>query len=322
MRRINDILLGGHFKVVAPLNHSTRSQLAIVEDLHIPNRPKRVAKHYLHSSDRQGSISATFLSQHEASVLQRISDLPNVSQLYACFVQSGESYLVTDYVEGHPLSREMPAGYRWSDAQVVHLLETMLTILSSIHNRRVIHCDLKPDNIIRRPDGSLSLIDFGAAIALDDDSLATVHRLEAIIGTWGYMPPEQLNGKPEPASDLYALGMLAIQALTGIPPRKLAVDPSGEICWQQDASASVSLAEFLTVLACRNRDRRYPTAEAALDALKAISISKQLLPSVHQSPFSLGESSNPGERTLTICFNTQLQAPATVTLLYGLPKAA
>ena len=103
-----------------------------------------------------------------------------------------------------------------------------------IHGQGVIHRDIKPDNIIRRKqDGKLVLIDFGAVKQVRMQQVTSVGQVSVTvaIGTPGYMPTEQSSGKPRPSSDIYALGMVGIQAVTGLLPSQLKEDEDGEAIW-------------------------------------------------------------------------------------------
>jgi eukaryotic-like serine/threonine-protein kinase len=139
----------------------------------------------------------------------------------------------------------------------------------------VIHRDIKPSNLIRRHrDGKLVLIDFGAvkqvtsSPLLDAETGAT--NITVAIGTHGYMPNEQYAGKPRFSSDVYAVGILGIRALTGLHPQKIAEDPvTSELDWRQHApTVSSSMAAVLDKMVRYDFRDRYPTAQEALEALQ------------------------------------------------------
>jgi serine/threonine protein kinase len=145
--------------------------------------------------------------------------------------------------------------------------------LSFVHSQGVIHRDIKPSNIIRRlSDGKLVLIDFGAVKRiphLEEDD--TPDSVTIGIGTQGYMPSEQYAGTPRCNSDLYALGITAIQALTGIPPSQFKKDhTTEEILWQHRTEVSHELATILSKLVRYHFSQRYQSATEVLEALQKL----------------------------------------------------
>ncbi|MDQ2099286.1 MAG: serine/threonine-protein kinase [Tychonema bourrellyi B0820] len=207
----------------------------------------------------------------EAKALAGLGHHPQIPGLLEDFVENGEFYLVQEFIEGQPLSVELPSGQRWSETQVIQLLHEILSILEFVHSKGVIHRDIKPDNIIRRRlDNKLVLVDFGA-VKLERQlaQVSAKSRRSVSVGTLGYMPSEQQDGKPVFASDLYALGMISIQALTGKNAADLVLHHKkrGEIDWQPLVTVSKELTEVLTgIVRCFPEDR-YQSAEEVLQAL-------------------------------------------------------
>jgi eukaryotic-like serine/threonine-protein kinase len=157
-----------------------------------------------------------------------------------------------------------------------------------VHRQQVIHRDVKPSNLIRRHrDGKLVLIDFGAvkqvtsSPLLDAETGAT--NITVAIGTHGYMPNEQYAGKPRFSSDVYAVGILGIRALTGMHPQKIEEDPeTSELDWRRHApTVSSSLAAVLDTMVRYDFRDRYPTAQEALEALQNLPNPMQGLLSNH-----------------------------------------
>ncbi|MGL5064356.1 MAG: protein kinase domain-containing protein [Microcoleus sp.] len=131
----------------------------------------------------------------------------------------------------------MISGKQWTEAKMRFFLREILEILNYIHQANIIHRDIKPSNLIRRAkDSKIVLIDFGAVKEIStltyDPSTGEILTSEAI-GTQGYMPPEQYTrSRPHPYNDIYAVGMVVIQALTGLSPINLPRDPqTNEIIW-------------------------------------------------------------------------------------------
>jgi serine/threonine protein kinase len=189
------------------------------------------------------------LFQTEAETLERLGRHDQIPQLLAYFEEEQEFYLVQEFVEGHPLSDELTEGVRFAESQVIALLDDVLSVLEFVHAQGVIHRDIKPENLIRRDrDGNFVLIDFGAVKTLGN-TIAEVTGETSFsipIYTSGYGASEQCLGRPQFSSDLYSLGMVAIQTLTGMRPSQLPQDfNTSEIIWRDQVQVSEPLATFL-----------------------------------------------------------------------------
>jgi serine/threonine protein kinase len=190
-------------------------------------------------------------------------------------------YLVQELIEGDRLDTWMESTPQPRLKDVIEILQSCLIMLEAIHRQGIIHCDIKPSNLIRRsPDQKLILIDFGACsfsgaatLRSDSSDRAKPHdRPEFALGTPGYMPPEQAAGLPQFNSDLYALGMMIIQILTGIAPQKLERYPTTrEWNWHEHIRKPLLNLELIPMLdrmvRLDYRDR-YHTATAALNAIQ------------------------------------------------------
>ena len=145
-----------------------------------------------------------------------------IPTLYAYFEENRQFYLVQEWIEGQTLTQELGTR-KLSEAETLEIVRKILAVLTEVHTKRIVHRDLKPDNIIRRSrDRQLVLIDFGAVKAVRQTSLNATNVTRSIgIGTAGYMPSEQAMGYPTSASDIYAVGAIALQCLTGQPPSQL-----------------------------------------------------------------------------------------------------
>ena len=268
-------ILAGHYKIVKSLSSGGFGETYIAEDIHRPGNPQCVLKHLKPANSSPESLStARRLFNSEAQVLEKLGEHPQIPRLFAYFEENEEFYLVEEFIDGHPLSAELPLGQRWSEIQVKTMLEDMLGILEFVHGQGVIHRDIKPDNIMRREsDNKLVLIDFGAIKEMRNEAIPKTAQGSATvaIGTPGYMPTEQGRGKPRPSSDLYALGMIGVQALTGMFPHQLREDDeTGEIRWQDQASASPALAAMLSQMIRYHFKDRYKTATEVAIALRTL----------------------------------------------------
>ncbi len=270
-------VLDGRYRVVAELGGGGFSRTYIGEDTRRPGNPKCVIKHlFLDRFDPQQVVIAKRLFKGEAETLEKLGRHDQIPQLFAYLEE--EFCLVQEFIEGVPLNVELVPEQHWSEAKVVELLNDVLGILEYVHQQGVIHRDIKPENLIRRQsDGKFVLIDFGA-VKLIPQSLGTQAQINPtiMIGTLGYYPTEQGQGRPRPSSDLYALGMIAIQALTGIHPRAIEEEPTtGEIQWQHLIPVTPKLADVLTKLVRYHFKDRYLTATDAIAAVRSLQTQPQ-----------------------------------------------
>jgi|JFJP01.1.fsa_nt_gi serine/threonine-protein kinase len=267
-------LLDGRYRIASKLGEGGFGHTYLAHDTRIPNEPLCVVKHLQPASgDREYLKIANRLFTTEAQTLAQLGDHDRIPRLLAYFEQAGEFYLVEEFVEGRSLESELVRGYRLGEAQVIQILDDLLSILEYTHSHGVIHRDIKPDNIIRRKsDGKFVLIDFGAIKQVqtqmnqEGQTVATV-----AIGTLGYMPSEQAQGKPRPNSDLYAIGVIGIQALTGLHPRELQEDyQTGELIWQHLVPNKSGLVGVLTKMTRYHYKDRYESASEIRQVLASL----------------------------------------------------
>ncbi|MEH2369187.1 serine/threonine-protein kinase [Nostoc sp.] len=266
-------LLDGRYQVLQILGGGGFGQTYIAQDTHRPGFPKCVVKH-LKPVTRSPEFleTARRLFTSEAETLEQLGYHDQIPRLLAYFEDNQEFFLVQEFIEGHTLKAELFPNQRWTEDRVIQLLQQVLGILQFIHSHNVIHRDIKPDNIIRRQqDGKLVLIDFGAVKQVQTQLLTIAGHTGGtiIIGTPGYMSTEQGQGKPRPNSDIYSLGIIGIQSLTGLHPINFEEDPNtGEISWQHQANVSSELASVLSKMVLHHFKQRYQSAAEVLHVLK------------------------------------------------------
>jgi len=217
-------VLNQRYKVTKTLGGGGFSRTYLAEDTQRPGNPLCVVKHLRPAfQDSQFLEVARRLFQTEAEILEVLGKHDQIPQLLANFEVDEQFYLVQEFIAGHSLQDELTLS-RMTEAQVIDLLKDILHILVFVHSHQAIHRDIKPSNLIRRSsDQHLVLIDFGAVKLMQN--MPEAENQTIAIGTAGYSPPEQMMGHPHLNSDLYALGMIAIQALTGIPAKRFVRDP-------------------------------------------------------------------------------------------------
>jgi serine/threonine protein kinase len=175
-------------------------------------------------------------------------------------------YLVQELAAGRSLATWVKEGWRIGETEARQLAIQVLEVLSYLHslNPPVIHRDIKPQNILRRPDGQIFLVDFGA---VQDTYRDTLTQGSTVVGTYGYMAPEQFRGKAVLATDLYGLGatllfLLTHQSPADLPQRRLKIDIRA--CTQ----LSPTFADWLDQMLEPAMEDRFPSAKEALAALQ------------------------------------------------------
>lgn len=201
---------------------------------------------------------------------------PAVQQVVDAGEYEGGPFLVTPFVEGQSLRTYISSHAPLPVEEAVQLLDKLCQGVAYCHARGVVHRDLKPENIVRTPSGEVVIIDFGIAL-LRGARRVTWAGLSTVVGTPDYMAPEQIQGKRGDArSDLYALGAIGYELLSGKPPfegdHPLAVmsqhlsgflRPLAEV----NPAVPVTLDRVIRKALLRQPNARYQTAEEFRQAL-------------------------------------------------------
>lgn len=154
-----------------------------------------------------------FLAEARAMASVRHSGVVAIHDFHA---DRAGAYLVMEFADGEPMSKVIERVGRLGAAATMDLVRQVALALQAVHDRGIVHRDVKPANLLLRTDGTVALADFGIALGLENTSLT---RTGAVIGTPLYLAPEQVMGQPaSPRSDVYALGVVAYECLTGRPP--------------------------------------------------------------------------------------------------------
>jgi serine/threonine protein kinase len=264
-------LLGDRYQTINILGAGGFATTYLAEDNKKPSKPRCAIKHLAPARRDAAFVDmARRLFNTEAAILERLGTHEQIPNLLAYFEQNGEFYLVQELIEGKCLDEELDdTAEPWTEKKVVDLLQQMLPVLEYIHERGVIHRDIKPSNIIRRnKDNVFVLIDFGAVKEInpqmpDANTIA--------IGTRGYTPAEQYAGFPRFASDVYALGTIAIEAATNTNPREIPQnEKTGGLDWEDLAPISPELKAIINKMVAYQYQQRYQRAADVLQDLQAM----------------------------------------------------
>ena len=209
----------GHYRIVRQVGYGGMSTVFLAEDF---NLGREVAVKIFWP--RPGETK-DFLRRfgREARVLAQL-DHPNILPVYDFGEQDGHAYLVMPYMAGGSLKDLLKVRQVLPPAEAIRLTTEVLNALQYAHERGLIHRDIKPGNMLFKADGKLMLCDFGLVKVFSAEGeykspFDTASETgPAITGTPEYMPPEQINGQPSPASDIYAVGIVLYEMLTGVRP--------------------------------------------------------------------------------------------------------
>ena len=285
--------LRNRFEIVKQLGSGGSGDTYLAVDLDLPGQPYCVVKHFQPKDPNPAVLPiAKSLFDREAEVLYQLgNDHDQIPRLFAHFDEDGDFYLVQEFIDGHALTKEILPGQCLSENAVLNLLKDILEVLVFVHQHNIIHRDIKPQNLMRRhSDQKIVLIDFGSIKKIG----ALGAGLTISVGTPGYMPSEQAKGKPRLCSDIYAVGMIGIQALTGLTPEQLQENPNtGEVIWRDKAEVSDAFANVLDIMVRDRFSERYQSAAEALQALNS-----DLALSQSQSSKSTGISQNTADSYL------------------------
>lgn len=260
-----DSLIAGRYQIINTLGKGGFGETFLAKDTHLPSQRLIVIKRLrqVNSNHRVSPEVITDLFKKEAQVLEELGqNCSHIPTLYAYFVENEQFYLVQEYIDGTSLSDFGVI----NSAQCRTILTSLLQTLQFIHSQKIIHRDIKPENIIiRHSDGLPILIDFGAVketmgtVALGSGSMVS----SVVVGTKGFMPPEQSTGRTVYSSDLYALALTMIYSLTGKYPIEFPTNSlNGELEWTNFVSdIDPQLQEVLSKASKIDLSHRYSTAK-------------------------------------------------------------
>jgi len=217
--------------------------------------------------------------EREAQTLKCLDKCPRIPKLIDRFVENGKFYLIQEYIEGNPLNKELASLRPFKESEVIDLLQDILSVLDVVHSQGIIHRDLKPSNLIRRQlDGKIVLIDFGAVKAIGTLAIENGQITQTrAIGTEGYMPAEQWKNQPRFNSDIYAVGIIGIQALAGLDIEEFFNDKkTGELIWHYSSDdrpliqISDQLEKVLNKMVRYHFNDRYQSVAEVLQDLRSL----------------------------------------------------
>jgi serine/threonine protein kinase len=307
------MLLNNRYRIIKTLGSGGFGETYLAEDTQMPSQRRCVIKQLKpiqNNTQIYQLVQERF--QREAAILEELGSISDqIPSLYAYFQFNDQFYLVQELIEGDTVTEKIQQHGILTENAVRKILLSLLLVLEYVHSKRIIHRDIKPDNIIlRHHDGKPVLIDFGAV----RESMGTVVNSQGnptssiVIGTPGFMPSEQASGRPVYSSDLYSLGLTAIYLLTGKIPQELPTEPNlGNILWRHFAPyLSPNFADILDKAIAYHPKERFTSAREMLEALQTLS--NPVVPAFVPTPTVIGSPSPLSlENTIAVSPGNNLQ---------------
>lgn len=283
-------LLGGRYQFIRVLKSNAFGQTYLAEDLRADDSATCVVKRLqVGSKNPRTQRFLSILLKKKAETLSSFT-FDRTPKILNFFEDPSGFYLVEEYIAGVPLSDAIAKSSPMAESENVVLLQEMLEILTVVHGWGVIHRCIKPENWIRRSsDQKLVLIGFGIFKEISAQvmrSQQSMGQQPAPVTTSIYLPPEHSQGPLQFNSDIYAVGMIAVHALTGLSEgelfklRSLTTNGSAapQLCWRDKATVSSELADIIDRMIYPEISQRYQMAADALNDVKRFAQGEMVQP--------------------------------------------
>src|SRR6478752_432589 len=258
------------FVIKAKLGSGAMGEVFLAEDRLLK---RRVALKVIRL-DRSEDAAFHHRMQKEAERASQLND-PHIAAVHDLIEQDGRMFLVMEYVEGQTLREKLREPL--STAEFFSIAEQCLAGVAAAHQHGIVHCDLKPENLMITPEGMIKILDFGFAQPTPQAGVTETLSCTTLGGTPGYISPEVLlGGSPDERSDIFSLGVVLYEALAGRHPfrmdaetstsgRALRCDPP-----PLPHSAPAGMNEVLALMLAKEPAQRYQTCTRVLEDIRAI----------------------------------------------------
>ncbi|MEL6578886.1 MAG: tetratricopeptide repeat protein [Cyanobacteria bacterium J06621_12] len=262
-------LVGGRYSIISYLGGKAGLETYLADNLHRQYQSPCIIKQFeLPHSDGASKIKLESRFAEELSILERLGYHDQIPQLWDHFAENDEFYLVQEHIKGENLAQKI-AQQNLSTPQIVQIVDSTLSVLQFVHQNRLIHRNIKPSNlIVRDSDQQVIITDFGILQELKTAPLLAADSRN--FDRENYWSPEQIAGRPTISSDLYAVGMTAIEALTGNKPDSFTREQTGKLLWSANLNLDRRLIRIIDKLIRLDLGQRYQSADKVLSDLRKV----------------------------------------------------
>ena len=292
-------MLNNRYQIIQELGSGGFGTTYLAKDKQIDDSLCAIKKLNLDRVDLE--IARKFFKR-EADTLLQLQGVHQIPKFIDYFEELGDRYIVEEYIEGYSLDDLISDN--WSVESIVIFLWDILSILQLLHNQNIVHRDIKPSNLIqRKKDRKIIIIDFGAVKEIDPNQ---EQKPGTRVISDGYAPPEQTQGIPKLNSDIYALGMTAIQLLTKEPPGEVIRDRGDRVISPESRLAPLWLVDILNKMVRTDFKKRYQSVEEVLKDLGQRNIQQQS--TITADSFSISENNlNNLQKTVNLALRNYLK---------------
>ena len=279
--------IGGRYLITRYLGGDLGIETYLADNLHRQYQsPCLIKQIQLPSIHGMGKVKIERRFAEELSILERLGYHEQIPQLWDHFEENGEFCLVQEYIKGENLAQKIKQ-QNLSTAEIIEISINTLIVLDFIHQNRIIHRNIKPSNLLIRDDNRQVVItDFGILVDIKTPPNVTVDDSYQKDKD-NYWSPEQIAGRPTIGSDIYALGMTIIEALTKVKPSCMARDKqTGKLLWQENIASNAvdrRTVKIIDKMIHLDLGYRYASAAKVLEDLQKVRIAPKLYKQTRKS---------------------------------------